>query len=123
MNEQGVVFDTDGVLGTRSRRGYDHTFVVRGLAGTLRPAATCLDPTSGRRLNVATTQPALQLYTGNTLDGTLVGPSRKTYRSGDGVCFETQAFPDAPNHPEFPSAVLRPGAPFVSTSTYRFSVA
>lgn len=131
---QGTPFDfrTATALGARIRdddpqivwaKGYDHNFVVRGQAGVLRPAASCLDPVSGRRLDVATSQPALQLYTGNTLDGTLVGPSRRTYRSGDGVCFETQGFPDAPNHPNFPSAVLRPGAPFVSTSTYRFSVA
>ncbi|GJE54207.1 MULTISPECIES: aldose epimerase family protein [Methylobacterium] len=131
---QGTPFDfrTATALGARIRdddpqivwaKGYDHNFVVRGQAGVLRPAASCLDPVSGRRLDVATTQPALQLYTGNTLDGTLAGPSRRIYRSGDGVCFETQGFPDAPNHPEFPSAVLRPGAPFMSTSTYRFSVA
>ncbi|MBO0237367.1 galactose-1-epimerase, partial [Vibrio parahaemolyticus] len=68
-------------------------------------------------------QPALQLYTGNNLDGTLVGPSGRTYRSGDGICFETQGFPDAPNHPHFPSAVLRPGQVFTASTLYRFSVA
>lgn len=104
-------------------KGYDHNFVLNGTPGTLRQAARCTDPASGRRLDVATTQPGLQLYTGNNLDGTLVGPSGRTYRSGDGVCFETQGFPDAPNHPDFPSAVLRPGTPFVSTTIYRFSVA
>jgi aldose 1-epimerase len=104
-------------------KGYDHTFVLRGDAGTLRPAATCLDPGSGRRLDVWTTQPALQLYTGNTLNGTLIGPSGRIYRSGDGVCFETQGFPDAPNQPAFPSAVLRPGERFTATTTLRFSVA
>jgi len=104
-------------------KGYDHTFVLRGPAGTLRPAATCIDPGSGRRLDVATTQPALQLYTGNNLDGTLIGPSGRIYRSGDGVCFETQGFPDAPNQPGFPSAVLRPGEVFRAVTTFRFSVA
>lgn len=103
-------------------KGYDHTFVLRGPAGTLRHAATCIDPGSGRRLDIATTQPALQLYTGNTLDGTLVGPSGRIYRSGDGVCFETQGFPDAPNRPAFPSTVLRPGERFCSTTEFRFSV-
>ena len=103
-------------------KGYDHNFVLRGQAGTLRHAATCIDPGSGRRLDVATTQPALQLYTGNNLDGTLVGPSGRIYRSGDGVAFETQGFPDAPNRPEFPSTVLRPGERFSSTTTFRFSV-
>ncbi|MBE7244988.1 MAG: galactose mutarotase [Actinomycetospora chiangmaiensis] len=104
-------------------KGYDHTFALRGPAGTLRPAATCIDPGSGRRLDVWTTQPALQLYSGNNLDGTLIGPSGRIYRSGDGVCFETQGFPDAPNHPNFPSAVLRPGEVFAAATEFRFSVA
>lgn len=103
-------------------KGYDHNFVLRGTPGALRPVATCIDPGSGRRLDVATTQPGLQLYTGNTLDGTLVGPSGRIYRSGDGVCFETQGYPDAPNRPEFPSTVLRPGERFEATTTFRFSV-
>ncbi|WP_375465539.1 aldose epimerase family protein [uncultured Methylobacterium sp.] len=102
-------------------KGYDHCFVLRGPSGTLRRAATCLEPASGRRLDIATTLPGLQLYSGNTLDGTLVGPSGRTYRSGDGLCFETQAFPDAPNHPDFPSTVLRPSETFASATTYRFS--
>jgi aldose 1-epimerase len=103
-------------------KGYDHTFVLRGPAGTLRPAAACIDPGSGRRLDVWTTQPALQLYTGNNLDGTLIGPSGRIYRSGDGVCFETQGFPDAPNQPGFPSTVLRPGETFATATEFRFSV-
>ncbi|MEE7493803.1 aldose epimerase family protein [Methylobacterium oryzae] len=103
-------------------KGYDHTFALRGPAGTLRPAASCVDPGSGRRLDVWTTQPALQLYSGNNLDGRLIGPSRRIYRSGDGVCFETQAFPDAPNRPSFPSAVLRPGETFAAATEFRFSV-
>ena len=130
----GTPFDfrTPHPLGDRIRvgdpqlaiaKGYDHTFVLRGAAGTLRPAATCIDPGSGRRLDVATTQPALQLYTGNNLNGTLIGPSGRIYRSGDGVCFETQGFPDAPNQPAFPSAVLRPGEVFEAATTFRFSVA
>ena len=104
-------------------KGYDHNFVLRGEAGTLRPAAVCRDPVSGRQLAVATTQPGLQLYSGNTLDGTLAGPSGRTYRSGDGVCFETQGFPDAPNQPGFPSTVLRPGERFAAATTWRFSAA
>ena len=104
-------------------KGYDHCFVLGRADGHLRPAATCIEPKSGRRLDVATTLPGLQLYTGNNLDGTLVGPGGRAYRSGDAVCFETQAFPDAPNHPGFPSAVLRPGERFASTTTYRFSAA
>ncbi len=102
--------------------GYDHTFVLREPAGTRRPAASCHCPASGRRLDIATTEPALQLYSGNNLDGSLVGPSGRAYRSGDGLCFETQGFPDAPNHPDFPSTVLRPGEVFSSSTTYLFSV-
>ncbi|GJE74436.1 aldose epimerase family protein [Methylorubrum suomiense] len=131
---EGTPFDfrTPTPLGARIRtgdpqiviaKGYDHNFVLRGPVDTLRPAARCTHPASGRRLDIATTQPGLQLYTGNNLDGTLVGPSGQTYRSGDGVCFETQGFPDAPNQPGFPSAILRPGQRFVSSTTYRFSVA
>ena len=130
---EGTPFDfrTPTPLGARIRagdpqivlaKGYDHNFVLRGAADTLRSAAICTDPRSGRRLTVATTQPGLQLYTGNNLDGTLVGPSGRTYRSGDGVCFETQGFPDAPHRPGFPSTVLHPGQRFVSSTTYGFSV-
>lgn len=104
-------------------KGYDHNFVLRGGRTALRPVATCLDPGSGRRMEISTTEPGLQLYTGNNLDGTLAGPSRRLYRSGDAVCFETQGFPDAPNRPDFPSAVLRPGSCFESTTRYRFDVA
>ncbi|MCJ2007527.1 aldose epimerase family protein [Methylobacterium sp. J-092] len=130
----GTAFDfrTGMALGRRIRegdpqlaiaKGYDHCFVLRDADGRLRPAATCIEPGSGRRLDVATTLPGLQLYTGNNLDGTLIGPSGRIYRSGDAVCFETQAFPDAPNHPGFPPVVLRPGERFASATTYRFSLA
>jgi aldose 1-epimerase len=101
-------------------RGYDHNFVLRGAAGALRLAARLRDPASGRILEVATTEPGIQLYSGNFLDGTRVGPSGRCYRSGDGVCLETQHFPDSPNHPDFPSTVLRPGETFRSTTTWRF---
>jgi len=103
--------------------GFDHAFVLRGEAGTLRPAASAHDPISGRRLDVATTSPAVQLYTGNNLDGSLIGSGGRIYRSGDGLCFETQGYPDAPNHPDFPSTVLRPGERYSSSTVYRFSVA
>ncbi len=103
-------------------KGYDHAFVLRGAEeGRLRLAAACHEPVGGRRLEVWTTQPSLQLYTGNTLDGTLVGPSGRTYRAGDAVCFETQGYPDAPNHPNFPSAILRPGQVFEAVTEFRFS--
>jgi aldose 1-epimerase len=104
-------------------KGYDHNFVLRGGVAALRRVATALVPSSGRRMEVSTTQPGLQLYTGNNLDGTLTGTSGRLYRSGDAVCFETQGFPDAPNRPDFPSTVLRPGECFQSTTLYRFTAA
>jgi aldose 1-epimerase len=100
-------------------RGYDHNFVLRGAAGTLRPAARLRAPSSGRVLEVLTTQPGIQFYSGNFLDGSLVGPGGRCYRQGDGLCLETQHFPDSPNQPAFPSAVLRPGQVFRSTTVWR----
>src|SRR5262249_47681668 len=73
--------------------GYDHNFVVRGSAGTLRPATRLRDPSSGRVLEVLTTQPGVQFYSGNFLDGSLVGASGRFYRQGDGLCLETQHYP------------------------------
>jgi aldose 1-epimerase len=103
-------------------RGYDHNWVLRAPAGeALRPAARAYDPASGRILEVLTDAPGLQFYTANGLDGRLVGPSGRTYRQGDAFCMETQQFPDAPNQPNFPSAVLRPGERFGSTTIFRFS--
>ncbi|RVU18687.1 aldose epimerase family protein [Methylobacterium oryzihabitans] len=103
-------------------QGYDHTFVL-GPGDALRPAARVHDPRSGRRLDVLTTRPGLQLYSGNQLDGRLAGPGGRLYRPGDALCLEAQAFPDAPNRPDFPSTVLRPGERFRATTIYRFSVA
>jgi aldose 1-epimerase len=103
-------------------RGYDHNWVLRApLGDAVRPAARAFDPKSGRILEVLTDAPGLQFYTGNSLTGALVGPSGQAYRQGDGFCFETQLFPDAPNQPSFPSAVLRPGECFTSTTIFRFS--
>lgn len=101
-------------------RGYDHNFVLRGAAGTLRSVARLRDPSSGRVLEISTTEPGLQVYSGNFLDGSRIGPSRRCYRQGDGLCLETQHFPDSPNQPDFPSTVLRPGQAFRSTTVWRF---
>ena len=103
--------------------GYDHNFVVRGRAGELRPAAKVFDPRSGRVLVVETTEPGLQFYSGNFLDGTLVGKAGAAYVQRSGLCLETQGFPDAPNHPGFPSTELRPGEMYESVTTWRFGVA
>ena len=101
--------------------GYDHTWVINGRAGTMRLAATAYEPTSGREMQVWTTEPGMQFYTGNFLDGTLTGKSGKIYQRRFGFCFETQHFPDSPNHPSFPTTTLKKGATYKSTTIYRFS--
>ena len=102
--------------------GYDHNFVLRGDEDTLRAAAKVYEPQSGRALEVFTTQPGLQFYSGNFLDGTLVGKGGRAYTKNSGCCFETQHFPDSPNQPQFPSTVLRPGEKYHQTTVFRFSV-
>ena len=104
-------------------RGYDHCFALdRGGSKGLVPAARLADPVSGRVMDIATTEPGIQFYSGNFLDGRLLGANGQAYRQGDGVCLETQHFPDSPNRPEFPSTVLRPGETFQSTTVHRFSI-
>jgi aldose 1-epimerase len=102
--------------------GYDHDYVVDGPAGTLRDAAWVTEPKTGRVLEVLTTEPGIQLYTGNFLDGTAVGKSGKAYGRRSGFCLETQKFPDSPNQPDFPTSVLRAGEKLTSTTVYRFGV-
>ena len=102
--------------------GYDHNFVLnRGDEG-LSLAARVVEPTSGRVLTVATTQPGVQFYTGNFLDGTITGKGGLVYRRRYGFCLETQHFPDSPNHPNFPSTILRPGGVYQTQTTFTFSV-
>jgi aldose 1-epimerase len=103
--------------------GYDHHFVLDPVDPlSPAPAASLDDPASGRRLELATTEPGLQVYSGNHLDGSLAGTSGRLYRQGDGIALETQHCPDSPNRPEFPSTVLRPGRVFASTTVYRLSL-
>jgi aldose 1-epimerase len=104
--------------------GYDHNFVVDRPPGdrSLRPAARVTDPASGRVLEVLTTEPGVQFYSGNQLDGTLAGPGGVAYRRRAGFALETQHFPDSPNQPGFPSTVLRPGEVYRSATVYRFAV-
>jgi aldose 1-epimerase len=105
-------------------RGYDHNFVLnRQSADGLELAARVFDPDSGRGLEVLTTEPGLQFYSGNFLNGTVVGSSGGTYRQGDGLCLETQHYPDSPNQPAFPTTELRPGDTYRTTTVYRFTVA
>lgn len=100
--------------------GYDHTWVINGRPGTLRLAATAYEATSGRTMQVWTTEPGMQFYTGNFLDGTLTGKSGKIYQRRFGFCFETQHYPDSPNQPSFPTTTLKKGATYKSTTIYRF---
>jgi aldose 1-epimerase len=103
-------------------RGYDHNFVLNAnQGGGLNEAAKLVDPSSGRVLTVLTEEPGVQFYSGNFLDGTLYGTSGRQYRQTDGLCLETQHFPDAPNKPAFPSTVLRPGETYETTTVYAFS--
>ena len=105
-------------------RGYDHCWMIdrAGRSGLVH-AARLADAVSGRVMDIETTEPAIQFYSGNFLDGRLRGHRGEAYRQGDGVCLETQHCPDAPNRPDFPTTVLRPGQTFRSTTVHRFSVA
>ena len=102
--------------------GYDHNFVLSGPAGQLNVAVRVVDPNSGRVMEILTNAPAVQFYSGNFFDGTITGKSGVVYRQGDALVFEPQLFPDAPNHANFPSARLDPGATYENTMAYRFSV-
>jgi aldose 1-epimerase len=102
--------------------GYDHNFVLNRKGGGLVRAARVYEPSSGRVLEVSTTQPGLQFYTGNFLDGSVTGKQGHVYKRRYGFCLETQHFPDSPNHPEFPNTILKPGETFHEKTVFRFSV-
>jgi aldose 1-epimerase len=127
-------FTTTHAIGERIRddfeqlvigRGYDHNFVLDRESPddtSLIVAARVVEPESGRTLEISTTEPGIQFYSGNFLDGSLVGAAGKMYRQGDGFALETQHFPDSPNQEAFPSTLLEPGEEFQSTTIYAFSV-
>ena len=132
----GTVFDftrsrvvADGLRDGRDEqirfgRGYDHNFALdKGLTPTPELAARLEDPVSGRVLEVLSTEPGVQFYSGNFLDGTIVGKAGRVYRMGDGIALEPQKFPDAPNKPDFVSARIDPGRPYRHVMVYRVSVA
>ncbi|MBN1558634.1 galactose mutarotase [candidate division KSB1 bacterium] len=102
--------------------GYDHNFVLNGAAGELRLVCTVEEETTGRVLQVYTTEPGVQFYTGNFLDGSITGKNGAVYHKRHGFCLETQHFPDSPNRPEFPPVVLQPGETYKTTTVYKFSV-
>ncbi len=101
--------------------GYDHNFVLNGKMGAMRLAARAKDPKSGRVLEISTTEPGVQFYSGNFLDGTLTGKSGQKYQKHAGFALETQHYPDSPNHPNFPSTILRPGKTYHSRTMLKFS--
>jgi len=101
--------------------GYDHNFVLNDWDGSLRSVARLHEPASGRVLEILTTQPGMQFYSGNFLDGSFVGKNGDPYVKYAGLCLEPQHFPDAPNRPNFPSTVLRPGEEYRQSTVLRFS--
>ena len=102
--------------------GYDHNWVVNGEPGTLRLAARVYEPSSGRAMEVHTTEPAIQFYAGNMMPPTLPGKDGRVYVRRGGFCLETQHYPDSPNKPEFPSTTLEPGQTYQTTTVYKFMV-
>ena len=122
-------FNTPTVIGKRINDaneqlklggGYDHNWVLNGKNGVMKVAAKVHDPKSGRVLTVSTTQPGVQFYSGNFLDGSYTGKAGVKYQKRTGFCLETQHYPDSPNHAEFPSTVLRPGETYHEVTVYKF---
>jgi aldose 1-epimerase len=99
---------------------YDHNFVLNDWNGSLRLVARLYEPVSGRVLEILTTEPGIQFYSGNFLDGSLVGKNGMVYKKYAGLCLEPQHFPDAPNHPNFPSTLLCPGEEYKQSTIFRF---
>lgn len=131
-NVKGTPFDftSPAAIGARINQddqqlkfggGYDHNWVLRGGGGSLKPVAEVFEPGTGRVMQVLTTEPGLQFYTGNFLDGSIRGKQGKVYNRRYAFCMETQHFPDSPNKPQFPSTVLKPGTTYRSQTVYKFS--
>lgn len=105
----------------RIGRGYDHNFVVNRTGDGLALVARVIEPSSGRTIEVESTEPGVQFYTGNFLDGTITGKNGHVYNKRSGICLETQHYPDSPNQPSFPSTTLNPGETYTSRTVYTFS--
>ncbi len=116
-NSEPIGERIDKVMG-----GYDHNYVLKKKPGDLAMAAQLYDPRTGRQVEILTTQPGVQFYSGNFLDGTITGKQGKVYKKHYGLCLETQHFPDSPNQPSFPNTILKPGEKFSEKTVYRFSV-
>jgi aldose 1-epimerase len=132
-NVKGTAFDFTGgaTIGSRINQddeqlkfgnGYDHNWLLNGKMSKLQQVATVVEDTTGRMMEVWTTEPGMQFYSGNFLDGTLTGKGGKVYQRRYGFCLETQHYPDSPNKPTFPSTVLKRGRRYRSTTVYRFAV-
>ena len=106
----------------KNGNGYDHNWVLNRTGSGLQPAARVVEPKTGRTLDVVTTQPGVQFYSGNFLDGTLKGKGGAVYNQRSGFCLETQHFPDSPNHPAFPTSILKPGETYASETVFTFGV-
>ncbi|GAH52914.1 unnamed protein product, partial [marine sediment metagenome] len=101
--------------------GYDHTYIINKSSLEIDLVARVYEPTSGRVMEVYSTEPSVQFYTGNFLDGSLTGKNEIVYEKQFGFCLETQHFPDSPNQHSFPSTILKPGEKYSQTTIYKFS--
>jgi aldose 1-epimerase len=111
-------------IGSRLRQlsnGYDHNYVLNGPADAMKLCGTAYEPTSGRFMEVTTTEPGVQLYTANHMNGSLIGKGGKAYDKHAAFCLETQHYPDSPNKPAFPTTILEPGKKFTSQTVHKFS--
>ena len=116
----GERIDVDHVQ-LKNGKGYDHNWVIDRTGPALERAASVIEPTSGRTMDVATTEPGIQFYSGNFLDGTATGKGGRVYKHRTGFCLETQHYPDSPNHPSFPSTILHPGQTYASRTVFTFA--
>lgn len=103
--------------------GYDHNYVLNAPHSLTKASVVATDPASGRQLRVYTTEPGVQFYSGNSLDGSFHGPDGAAYAKNDGFCLETQHYPDSPNHPSFPTTTLRPGQTYRTSTIFEFTTA
>lgn len=123
VRDSAMDFTRATAIGERIKEvngGYDHNYVLNNCDGSLRLAARVSEPTSGRVMDVLTTEPGIQFYSGNFLDGRITGKNGTVYNKHDGFCLETQHFPDSPNQPVFPPVILEPGKTYTHTTIYRF---
>jgi aldose 1-epimerase len=124
VKDSPMDFTISASIGSRIAQiegGYDHNYVLRSGGGSLALCARAYEPTSGRVMEIYTTEPGVQFYTGNFLDGSVTGKSGKVYKKHYGFCLETQHFPDSPNKPDFPSVVLEPGQKYATTTVFKFA--